>query len=158
MSNLNKLIKYITMEATKEFKNRESIADAGSPCCFGVGSSNWNYDSNPINQYPSTSTAYYLLGGLEEFPRYFINEKENKDCFEYRFCITGLSKEKIEVKLKNKVIYIFEKGVSGHIAYAPLCNKCSKMKIKSIKATYANGILSVSIKKEEEECLKIEIE
>ena len=137
----------------------QNLSDTGS-----VNAWEWR---NPFFIYPDMTVPYeekpiytstYILnpGCCIEDPKYFLNEVENEKTFDYRFCMTGISKENLALKIKDKKILIYNKEKLE--LSTPLCHKCSKIKIKEVKASLCNGILIVSITKEKEEEISIKVE
>lgn len=89
-----------------------------------------------------------ILGVTQERnPRFFIGEEETEKTFDYRFCVTGLEKEKVDVKIKNNHIFIFESESKTHFASCRICSECQKLDYSKIKASLKNGILTVSFEK-----------
>ena len=100
---------------------------------------------------------------LNNYPCYFLKERikrsgePEKDTTVYDFCITGISKNELNVIIEDKKIQIFKKEDNFLICRAAI-NKYDKLNLKAIKASLNDGILSVSFKHKNSEKISVNIE
>ncbi len=110
---------------------------------------------SPFDDFESIFGAFKFMKLPSELEGYGL--KENEDDYYFMLPIPGLSKEDVKVKLENNLLTISysvdNDDIKSHFIYPNYQKSFTLPKnadLESVKANVENGVLAVTIKKQEE--------